>query len=81
MEVFVECMDIPGRDPAPVAVEFIFEELTLHRIEANILPDNEQSIKLVKKFGFKKEGIARKYLYINGQWKDHARYSLINSKG
>lgn len=57
---------------------FIFGELQLNRIEANIVPGNEPSIKLIKKMGFREEGIAYKYLKINGKWEDHLRFSLIN---
>jgi len=55
-----------------------FEEMKLHRIEANIMPRNAASIKLINKLGFKEEGISLKYLKINGKWEDHSRYALIN---
>ncbi len=61
-----------------VFIDYIFNELRLHRIEVETLPSNAPSIKLLKKLGFKQEGIAEKFLYINGEWKDHLRFSLIN---
>lgn len=53
-----------------------FEELKLHRIEANIQPENIGSIKLVKYNGFKKEGYSPRYLKINDTWCDHERWAI-----
>ncbi len=61
-------------------IDYAFNTLRLHRIEANIMPFNEASIKLVEKLNFKREGLAPKYLKINGNWEDHVHYSLINDK-
>ena len=60
------------------AIPFAFEELKLHRIEANIMPKNKRSIQVVEKLGFVNEGIARKYLKINGVWEDHIHYVMLN---
>lgn len=54
----------------------IFTELDLHRIEANIQPDNTASIRLATRNGFLKEGFSPRYLKINGQWQDHIRFAL-----
>lgn len=59
-------------------IQFAFEQLKLHRIEANIMPDNLASIRVVEKLGFRKEGFSEKYLKINGKWEDHLRFALIN---
>ena len=59
-------------------VRIAFEEYGLHRIEANIMPRNKASQKVVKKLGFKKEGKSKKYLKINGIWEDHIHYVLLN---
>lgn len=48
-----------------------FEEIGLHRIEANIMPKNKASLGVVRKCGFREEGLSRKYLKINGIWEDH----------
>jgi ribosomal-protein-alanine N-acetyltransferase len=48
----------------------------LHRVEANIQPDNLRSIHLVRSLGFRLEGHSPRYLRINGEWKDHDRYAL-----
>lgn len=52
-------------------VRIAFRELGLHRIEANIMPRNSASLGVVKKAGFEPEGIAIRYLKINGVWEDH----------
>jgi ribosomal-protein-alanine N-acetyltransferase len=59
-------------------VEFGFETLGLHRIEANIMPGNKASIAVVEKCGFAMEGLSRKYLKINGVWEDHVHYVILN---
>jgi [ribosomal protein S5]-alanine N-acetyltransferase len=61
-------------------VEYAFNELNLHRIEANIMPRNIASIKVVEKLGFTCEGISKKYLQINGVWEDHMHYVILNEK-
>jgi len=55
-----------------------FGSLKLHRLEANIQPDNTASIALVKACGFEKEGLSRRFLRKNGEWRDHERWSLLN---
>lgn len=59
-----------------LVLQYIFEEIKLHRIEANIQPKNSRSINLVRANGFSKEGYSPKYLYINGKWRDHERWAL-----
>lgn len=59
-------------------ITFVFNELKLHRIEANIMPRNTASIKTVEKLNFQYEGTSKKYLKINGQWEDHCHYVLLN---
>jgi len=54
-------------------------ELGLHRIEANIMPHNTRSMRVAEKAGFVQEGLAVRYLRINGKWSDHYRYALIGS--
>lgn len=58
-------------------LRFAFSELKLHRIEANIQPGNKASIRVVRKNGFIKEGFSRKYLKIDGRWRDHERWAII----
>ncbi len=54
----------------------IFEKMHLHRVEANIQPENTQSIQLVQSNGFSKEGLSPRYLHIHGAWRDHERWAL-----
>lgn len=60
------------------AIEYVFTIAKLHRIEANVMPHNAPSIKLLEKLGFAREGYSRKYLKINGKWEDHLRYARLN---
>lgn len=59
-------------------VEIAFDELGLHRVEANIMPNNAASMGIAKKLGFTEEGFARKYLKINGKWEDHVHMVKLN---
>ncbi len=59
------------------ACEFAFAELRLHRVEAACIPDNLPSRGLLENTGFHEEGLARSYLKINGQWRDHIAYARI----
>lgn len=61
-------------------IEIIFHEYRLHRIEANIMPKNSRSLRVVEKLGFYNEGLAYKYLNINGKWEDHVHMVLRNEK-
>lgn len=58
-------------------IPFIFRTLGLHRIEAACLPANQPSQNLLEKAGFRKEGLAKRYLQINGEWEDHVLFALL----
>lgn len=60
------------------AITYAFKSLKLHRIEANIMPKNVASLKLIQNLGFEEEGLSKSYLKINGQWEDHYRFALLN---
>ncbi len=60
------------------AMALAFDDLGLHRLEANIQPGNVASIALVKRLGFKQEGFSERYLKIGGQWRDHERWALLS---
>jgi ribosomal-protein-alanine N-acetyltransferase len=55
---------------------FVFEELRLHRLQIAIIPRNTASRRVVEKLGIREEGIAQRYLEINGVWEDHVRYAI-----
>jgi ribosomal-protein-alanine N-acetyltransferase len=58
-------------------IRFAFDELGLHRLEANIQPHNLASIALVRATGFQYEGYSPRFLKINGHWCDHERWALL----
>jgi ribosomal-protein-alanine N-acetyltransferase len=64
-------------DAVRALIPFIFRTLGLHRIEAACLPENDPSKNLLLKLGFHQEGLARRYLQINGEWRDHALFALL----
>jgi ribosomal-protein-alanine N-acetyltransferase len=55
----------------------LFGELHLHRVEAACIPTNDASIRVLQKCGFVREGLARRYLCINGVWQDHLLFALL----
>lgn len=57
-------------------LRFAFGPLELHRLEANIQPDNTSSLNLVKRLGFQCEGYSTAFQYINGAWRDHERWAI-----
>ncbi len=59
-------------------IPFVFDGLQLHRLEAACLRKNTASTRLLEKCGFEQEGIAKRYLRINGIWQDHILYALID---
>lgn len=56
--------------------KFAFDELHLHRIQIAIIPRNANSRRVVEKLGLREEGVAQRYLEINGVWEDHCRYAM-----
>jgi ribosomal-protein-alanine N-acetyltransferase len=64
---------------ARAACAYAFEKRGFHRIEAACLPTNDPSKRLLERVGFKQEGYARSYLNINGQWRDHLLYALLET--
>jgi len=61
-----------------VLLPSLFGELNLHRIEAACIPTNAPSIRVLEKCGFTREGLARRYLCINGVWQDHLLFGLLH---
>lgn len=62
------------------AIPYVFDELKMHRIMANYVPENLPSERLLERLGFVKEGIAKDYLYVAGGWSDHVLTSLTNPR-
>jgi ribosomal-protein-alanine N-acetyltransferase len=60
-----------------LVLKHAFGKLKLHRVEANIQPENKASIALVKRVGFQREGYSPSYLKIAGSWCDHERWAMV----
>jgi len=65
------------RDGLELMLRYAFRTLHLHRVESNIQPANRRSIALVRRAGFAREGYSRRYLKIDGRWRDHERWALL----
>jgi len=63
-----------------LVVDYGFNELKLHRIEAGVMPHNIRSIKVLEKAGFHKEGIAIENVKINGRWENHQTLAIVNNE-
>ena len=62
-------------------VRYAFDDLELHRVEAACQPDNMASRRVLEKAGFTQEGAAKSYLKINGAWRDHLLFGIVNPAG
>lgn len=65
------------REGVHLMLRHAFRNLGLHRVEANVQPDNSRSLALLQALGFKKEGFSPKYLKIGGRWRDHERWAML----
>jgi ribosomal-protein-alanine N-acetyltransferase len=72
---------VAGRGMASLAVALVcdhaFGPVGLHRVQADIRPENGPSQRLVERLGFQREGLLRRYLDIDGDWRDHLAYGLL----
>jgi ribosomal-protein-alanine N-acetyltransferase len=68
-----------GVTPAAVALasDYAFFQVGMHRIEICIRPENAPSLRVVEKLGFRYEGLRRRYIHINGDWRDHFCFALV----
>lgn len=67
-----------GYTPEAVAVaaDYCYATLGLHRLEINIRPENQASLRVVQKLGFRDEGLRERFLHIDGDWRDHRTFAL-----
>jgi len=63
-----------------LVVRDAFRRLGLHRLEANVQPENHASIRLARRLGFRREGYSPRYLRIQGRWRDHERWALLAAR-
>jgi [ribosomal protein S5]-alanine N-acetyltransferase len=68
------------REALEGVLTFAFKELNLHRVEANVMPSNKPSLALLRSLGFQEEGLARRYLFIQGHWEDHLHMVLLRDE-
>jgi len=72
--------EVAGRGITPTAValamDYMFTTIGLHRVEIAIRPENNASIRVVQKLGLRYEGLKRKYIHINSDWRDHLIFAL-----
>jgi len=61
-------------------IKFAFDNLHLHRVMANVIPENERSQRLLRRLGFEFEGRAREYLLLDGRWRDHILTAKLNPR-
>ncbi len=61
-------------------IDYAFSTMGLHRLEANIQPDNLRSQELVRRCGFEYEGLSKNFLFLDGAWRDHQRWCVIDSR-
>src|SRR3546814_8725577 len=71
-----------GITPTSVALatDVCFDELRLHRMEICIRPENAASLRVVEKLVFRYEGLRRRYIHINGDWRDHYAFALVRAE-
>jgi ribosomal-protein-alanine N-acetyltransferase len=65
------------REGMLLVLKHAFQKLKLHRLEANIQPNNHPSIRLARSCGFVREGFSRRYVKVGGRWKDHERWAIL----
>ena len=68
------------REAISLVITHAFNDIGLHRVEANIQPGNEASKALAKRLGFRLEGYSPRYLKIDGGWRDHERWAILSEE-
>ena len=69
-----------GSEAVKAVVEYGFEKLKLHRLEATIMIKNQASLEFATSLGFVQEGISREYLLVQGRWEDYYQLALLNEQ-
>jgi ribosomal-protein-alanine N-acetyltransferase len=63
-----------------MVLHFAFEAIDLHRVEISIIPRNRSSLRVVEKLGIRREGVAERFLEIDGRWEDHVRFAMTSEE-
>lgn len=75
---------VAGRGVMPTAlglvVDHLFRSVGLHRVEADVRPENEPSLRVVRKLRFREEGLHHRFLFIDGDWRDHLCFAVLREQ-
>lgn len=73
-----------GKSIVPVsvamAIDHLFAEFGLHRVEIDIRPENTASLRVVQKLGLRQEGTKERFIHIDGQWRDHHIFAITSEE-
>ena len=69
------------REGLELTVRHAFDELDLHRLEANVRPENVASVQLIRSLGFEPRSRSSRYLFLDGDWRDHVGYVRLREPG
>ena len=76
--------DFAGRGAMPIAValtiDYLFDELGLHRVEIDVRPENDASLRVVEKLKLREEGLKERFIHIDGQWRDHRVFAITSEE-
>ena len=76
--------EVAGKGVMPTAValvtDYLMDQVGLHRVEINIRPENQASLRVIQKLGFRYEGLKQRYIHINGDWRDHYVFALTKEE-
>jgi [ribosomal protein S5]-alanine N-acetyltransferase len=76
--------EVAGRGVTPTAValvtDYLMNQLGLHRVEIDVRPENQASLRVIEKLGFRYEGLKQRYIHINGDWRDHFVFALTKEE-
>jgi ribosomal-protein-alanine N-acetyltransferase len=63
-----------------MAIDYLLDEGGLHRVEIDIRPENQASLRVVEKLGLREEGLKQRYIHIDGAWRDHRIFAITKEE-